>query len=58
MGRDWLGSLNLTVGVIAGLQEILDKHAAVFSGILNGVKVKLQTKPDVSPQFFKPIPFL
>jgi len=62
MGRDWLGSLNLTVGVInslltpAGLQEILDKHAAVFSnklGTLKGVKVKLQTKPDVTPQFFK-----
>ena len=58
----WLGSLNLTVGVInslltpAGLQEILDKHATVFSnklGTLKGVKVKLQTKPDVAPQFFK-----
>jgi len=62
MGRDWLGSLNLTVGVInslltsAGLQQILDKHASVFSsklGTLKGVKVKLQTKPDVAPQFFK-----
>ena len=62
MGRDWLGSLNLTVGVInslltpAGLQEILDKHVTVFSnklGTLKGVKVKLQTNPDVTPQFFK-----
>jgi len=62
MGRDWLGSLNLIVGVInslltpAGLQEILDKHASVFSnklGTSKGVKVKLQTKPDVAPQFFK-----
>ena len=40
----------------AGLKEILDKHTTVFSsklGTLKGVKVKLQTKPDVTPQFFK-----
>ena len=62
MGRDWLGGLNLTVGVInslltpAGLQEILDKHVTVFSNkldTLKGVKVKLQTQPDVAPQIFK-----
>ena len=50
MGRDWLGSLNLTVGVInslltpAGLQEILDKHATVFSnklGTLKGIRWKI-----------------
>ena len=62
MGRDWLESLNLTVGVInslltlAGLQKNLDKHVTVFSnklGTLKGVKIKLQTNPDVAPQFFK-----
>ena len=39
-----------------------DKHVTVFSnklGTLKGVKVKLQTNPDVAPQFFKArtIPF-
>lgn len=61
MGRDWLGSLKLTVGVIhslstpAVLQEVLEKHSSVFSdklGTLQGVKVKLQTNPDVAPKFF------
>ena len=59
MRRDWLGSLNLTVGVINSLstpdvlQEVLQKHTSVFShklGTLQGVKVKLQTNPDVAPR--------
>ena len=62
MGRDWLGSLNITVGVINSLptpdvlQEVLQKHTSVFSdklGTLQGIKVKLQTNPDVAPKIFK-----
>ena len=62
MGRDWLGSLNITVGVINSLptpdvlQEVLQKHTSVFSdklGTLQGVKVKLQTNPDVVPKFLR-----
>ena len=36
--------------------EVLQKHTSVFSdklGTLQGVKVKLQTNPDVAPKFFK-----
>ena len=61
MGRDWLESLNITVGVINGLPtpdvlqdlEVLQKHTSVFSdklGTLQGIKVKLQTNPDVAPK--------
>ena len=62
MGRDWLGSLNITVGVIDSLptpddlQEVLQKHTSVFSdklGTLQGVKVKLQTNPDVAPKILR-----
>ena len=62
MGTDWLGSLNIIVGVINSLptpdvlREVLQKHTSVFSdklGTLQGVKVKLQTNPDVAPKFLR-----
>ena len=69
MGRDWLGRLKFTVGVIHCqsmpyvLQEVLEIHTSVFSdklGTLQGVKDKLQTNPDVAPKIFKarPIQFV
>ena len=56
MGRDWLGSVKLTVGIIHSLStpavlQVLDKHTSLFSdklGTLKGVKVKLQTISDVA----------
>lgn len=58
LGRDSLGKFK--VGQFT-IQAISDKHAAVSAdevGTLNGLKVKLQVDPNISPKFFKACPVL
>lgn len=71
LGRDWIKRLEVTpdqprvnlVGHSGKLEEVLDRHTAVFDGslgCLQGMKVTLAVDDTAKPKFFKPrpVPFL
>ena len=61
MGRDWLCKLKPDLSVFrtfarSGLQEVLDKHAALFKeelGLVKGLTVKFRVDSNVRPIFCK-----
>ena len=67
IGRNWLGSLEVTLGGVhllaeaRSLLQVLDKHSEVFRsdlGCLRGTNVSLHLDKEVQPRFFKarPVP--
>lgn len=70
LGRDWITTFkgcvsclcNLVSTSCAGVEEVLDKHAVVFTeelGALKGFKAKLYVEPNATPRFHRArtIPF-
>ena len=61
MGRDWLCKLKPDLSIFrtiarSGLQEVLDKHAALFKeelGLVKGLTIKFHVDPNVRPIFCK-----
>ena len=65
LGRNWLEQIKLnwpqlcTVKHSSALQEVLDKHEAVFRdelGKLESTQVSIEIDADAQPRFFKPRP--